>query len=82
MFNYYWTKPLVSTHVVCQRLCVMQDLGTAVRILCSKFLEYTHSSIWGIWCPEYPPPPAPILEARELLYYVILCKVLSNVNKL
>ena len=41
---------------MCERLSVMQDLAWACRILCSKFLECPHSSIWGMWCPEYPPP--------------------------
>ena len=47
---------LVSTHVVYERLSVMQELAWAVRILCSKFLECPIQVFEECGVQSTPPP--------------------------
>ena len=47
---------LDSTHIVWERLSAMHYHIPVTRIFGSKVLECPHSSIWGMWCLEYPPP--------------------------
>ena len=52
---YVWFS-LVRTHVVCERLSVMQDIALAVKILCLKFLECPTQVFEECGVQSIPPP--------------------------
>ena len=53
---YYVWFSLVCTHIVCERLSVMQDQAWAVKIVCLKFLECPTEVFEECGVQSIPPP--------------------------